>query len=105
MILMLEQNFKQTKKNKITSIKILKTNIYCAGWFNKIALNKVIRNKKILIDEYKCWKIGGDEVPEGDEGLGERLSFKVNGERWDLIPGEESKFDDGSGKLVTILCL
>ena len=40
-----------------------------------------------------------------DEGLGERLSSKVKAERWDLIPGEESKFDDGRGKLVTFSCL
>ena len=41
----------------------------------------VIRNKQILIDEDTCWKFGGDEVPGGSEGLGERLSFKVKGER------------------------
>ena len=48
---------------------------------------------------------GRNEVPGGDEGLGERLSSKVRAERWDLIPGEESKFDDGRGKLVTFSCL
>ena len=46
-----------------------------------------------------------DEVPGGSEGLGERLSFEVKGERWDLITGEGSKFDDGRGKLVTFSCL
>ena len=79
--------------------------MYCVGWFGKIILNKVIRNKQILIDEDTCWKFGGDEVPGGNEGLGERLSFEVKGERWDLITGEGSKFDDGRGKLVTFSCL
>ena len=79
--------------------------MYCVSWFGKIALNKVIRNKQILIDEDTCWKFGGDEVPGGSEGLGERLSFEVKGERWDLITGEGSKFDDGRGKLVTFSCL
>ena len=60
------------------SIKILlKTSIYYVAWFNKIALNKVIRNKKILIDEDTCSKFGGAEVPGGNEGYGERLSFEV----------------------------
>ena len=40
-----------------------------------------------------------------NEGLGERLSFEFIGERWDLITGEGSKFDDVRGKLVTFLCL
>ena len=102
---MLEQNFKQTKKNKIISVKIVKSSICCVVLFNKIALNKVIRNKYILIDEDTRWKFGGDEVPGGDEGLGERLSFEVKDKRWDLIPGKESKFDDGRGKLVTFVCL
>ena len=39
--------------------------MYCVGWFGKIVLNKVIRNKQILIDEDTCWKFGGDEVPGG----------------------------------------
>ena len=43
---------------------------------------------------------GEDEVPGGYEGLGERLSFQVKGERWGLVPEEEIKFTDGSGKLV-----
>ena len=68
-------------------------------------MNKVIRNKQILIDEDTCWKFGGDEIPGGDEGLGERSSFKVKGERWDLIPGRESKFRDDRGKFVTFSCL
>ena len=54
-------------------------------------MNKFKRSKQIL----------GDEVPGGNEGLGERLSYKVKSGRWDLIPGEESKFDDGRGKVVT----
>ena len=33
---------------------MLKTSIYCVGWFNKISLNKVIRNKQILIKEDAC---------------------------------------------------
>ena len=68
-------------------------------------MNKVIRNKQFLIDGDKCWKLGGDKVPGGDEGLGERLSFEVKCERWGLITGEESKFDDGRGKLVKFSCL
>ena len=58
------------------SVKILKTNIYCVGWFSKISLNKVIRNKqnlKSLIDEDICWIFRGDKVSRGNEGLGERL--------------------------------
>ena len=102
---MLELNFKQTKKSRIISDKILITSKYCAGWFGKIALNKVIRNKQIVIDEGTCWKFGGDEVPGGNEGLGEILSFEVKGERWDLITGEESKLDDRREKLVTFSCL
>ena len=75
------QNLEWNKKNKIISVKILETSIYCVGWFSKIALNKVIRNKQTLIDEETCWKIGGDKVPGGNEGLAERLSFEVKGER------------------------
>ena len=48
-----------------------------------------------------CWKFGGDEVPDGYESLSERLNFDIKGERWDLVPGEEIKFNDGIGKLVT----
>ena len=66
---------------------------------------KVIRNKQILTDEDTCWKFVRVEVPGGNEGLDERLSFKVKGERWDLITGEGSKFDDIRGKLVTFSCL
>ena len=62
-------------------------------------MNKVIRNKQIVIDRDTCWKFGGDE------GLGERLNFEVKGERWDFIPGEEIKFNDGKGKLLTSSCL
>ena len=80
------------------------TSICCVGWFGKITLNKVIRNKQILTDEDTCWTLG-DEVPGRNEGLGERLSFEVKGERWDLITGERSKFDDGREKLVTFSCL
>ena len=68
-------------------------------------MNKVIRNKQILIDEETCWKFWGHEVPGGDEGLGEKLGFEVNGWRWDWIPGEESKFDHGRGTFVTFSCL
>ena len=53
-------------------------------------MNKVIRSIQILTDEVTCWKFGGDEVPGGHDGLDERFSFEVKGERWDLIPGEES---------------
>ena len=54
------------------SIKILlKTSIYYVAWFNKIALNKVIRSKKILIGEDTCSKFGGAEVPGGNEGNGD----------------------------------
>ena len=67
-------------------------------------MNIVIRNKQILIDEDTCWKFGGDKVPGGNEGLAERLSIRVKGERWDLITGG-SKFDDGREKLVTFWCL
>ena len=45
------------------------------------------------------------EVQGGNEGLGEILSFEAKGERWDLITGRESKFDDGRRKLVTFSCL
>ena len=48
---------------------------------------------------------GGDKFPGGNEGLGERLSLEVKGERWDLIPREESKFDDGRRKTVVFTCL
>ena len=64
-------------------------------------MNKVIRNKQILIDEDTSWKFGRDKVPRGHQSLRERLNFKAKGERWDLIAGEESKFDNGRGKLVT----
>ena len=84
---------------------MLITSMYCVGWFGKIVLNKVIRNKQILIDEDTYWKFGGDEVLGGSEGLGERLSFELKGERWDLITGEGSTFDDGRRKLVTFSCL
>ena len=57
-------------------VKILLTSVYCVGWFGKIAMSKVIRNNQILIDEDICWKFGGDKVPGGNEGLGERLSLK-----------------------------
>ena len=68
-------------------------------------MTKVIRIKPISIDEDTCWKFGGDEIPGGNEDLGERLNFEVIGERWDLIPGEESKFDDGRRKLLTFSCI
>ena len=45
---------KFTKKSKIISVKILITSIYCVRWFGKIAMNKVIRSKKILIDKDIC---------------------------------------------------
>ena len=48
-----------------------------------------------------CWKLWGDEFPDGHEGLSERLNFEVKGERWDLVRGEKTKFNDGRGKLVT----
>ena len=67
-------------------------------------MNKVIRKKQILIDEDPCWKFG-EEVPGRNEGLGEILSLEVKSKRWDLIPEEESKFDDGKRKLVTFSCL
>ena len=72
----------------------------CVGWFGKIVLNKVIRNKQILIDENTWWKFEWNEVPGGNEGLRERLSFEVKGERWDLITGEESKFDSPITKKI-----
>ena len=65
-------------------------------------MNKVIRNKQILIDEDTCWEFGGDEVLGRDEGLRERLNFEVKGERCER---GESKFDDGREKLVTFSCL
>ena len=68
-------------------------------------MNNVIKNKLILIDEDTCSKFRGDEVPRGNKSLGERLSFEVKGERWDLIAGEGREFDDGRGKLVTFSCL
>ena len=68
-------------------------------------MNKNIRNKQALIDEDTCWKFGGDEVPGGNEGLRERISFEVKGETWNLITGEEGKFDYGRGKLLTFSCL
>lgn len=43
--------------------------------------------------------------PGGYRDLGERLRSKAKGERWDLIPGEESKFDNGIGELVTVSCV
>ena len=79
--------------------------MYCVGWFSKIALNKVLRNKQILIDEETGWKFGGDEVPGGNKGLGQRLSFEVKGERWVLLPGGESKSDDDREKLATLSSL
>ena len=33
------------------STKILMTSMYYVGWFGEIVLNKVIKNKQILIDE------------------------------------------------------
>ena len=60
---------------------MLITSMYCVGWFGKIVLNKVIRNKQILIDEDTCSKFGGYEVLGGSEGLGERFSFEFKGER------------------------
>ena len=63
-------------------------------------MNKVIRNKQTLIDEDTCWKFGGDEVPGRNPGLCKRLSFEVKGERWDLITGEESKFDSPITKKI-----
>ena len=87
------------------STKLLITSMCCVGCFGKIVLNKVITNEHILIDEDTCWKFEGDEVPEGNESLRERLSFEAKGERWDLITGEGSKFDDGREKLVTFSCL
>ena len=68
-------------------------------------MNKVIRNKWLLIDKDACWNFEGDEVPGGYKGLGGRLRLEVKGERWELMPREESKFDDGRGKLVTFLSL
>ena len=50
--------------------------MYSVGWFGKIVLNKVIRNKQILIDEDTCSKFEGDEFPGGNESLGERLSLE-----------------------------
>ena len=50
--------------------------MYSVGWFGKIVLNKVIRNKQILIDEDTCSKFEGDEFPVGNESLGERLSLE-----------------------------
>ena len=38
-------------------------------------------------------------VPGGYEGLGEKLSFIVKVEIWDLVPGEAIKFNDGREKL------
>ena len=75
--------------------------MYCVGWFGKIVLNKVIRNKQILIDEDTCSKFEGDEFPGGNESLGERLSLEGKSGKWDLITGEGGKFDDGREKLVT----
>ena len=49
-----------------------------------------MRNEQILIDEDTCWKFGGDKAPGRSEGLGERLSLEVKGERWDLMTGEGS---------------
>ena len=57
--------------------------------------------RKFYLMTTACWKFGGDEVPDGYEGLSERLNFEVKGERWDLVPGEEIKFNDGWGKFVT----
>ena len=39
----------------------------------------------------------------GNEGLGERIDFDLEGGGWDLTPGEESKFDDDRRKLVKFL--
>ena len=51
-------------------------------------MNKVIKNKQVVVDEDTGWKFRGDEVPGRDEGLSEILSYNGKGERWDLIPGE-----------------
>ena len=48
-----------------------------------------------------CWKFGWKEVPGRYDGLSERLNFEVRDERWDLVPGEDIKFNDGKEKLVT----
>ena len=58
-----------------------------------------------MIDKDTCLKFGESEVPGGNYSLAERSSFEVEGEIWDLIPGEGSKFDGGRGKLVTFSCL
>ena len=47
-----------------------------------------------------CWKFEGDEVPGRYDGLSKRLNFEVRDERWDLVPGEDIKFNDGKEKLV-----
>lgn len=44
-------------------------------------------------------------VERENEGLGEKLSFEIEGEGWDLILGEETKFVDSRAKLVTFLHL
>ena len=62
---------------------------------------KVIKKKQNLIDEDTPWKFRGYENSGGNAGHSERLHFDVEGRGWDLIPGEESKFDDDRGNLVT----
>ena len=87
-------------------VKKLKNTMYCVDWFSKIKLKKVVRNKQNLqnlIEEDTCWKFRRNEVSVGNEGLGERLDFDLEGGGWDLTPGEESKFDDDRRKLVKFL--
>lgn len=74
-------------------------------WFTKNILNKVIRNKQNLIHEDICWKFQRNKVSRENEGLGEKLSFEIEGEGWDLILGEETKFVDSRAKLETFLHL
>ena len=102
--LMLEQNFKWTRKI-IIPIKILNTGIYCAGWFSKIAFNKVMKNKLNLIKEDKYWKFLGDVISMRNEGLDERLSFEVKSGGSNFLQEKESESEDVRGKFVTFSCL
>ena len=79
--------------------------MYCDGWFNNITLIKVIKSEQDLVDEETCWKFQVDVFTGWNEGIGERLIFKAKNGQWDLVPGVESKFNHGGGKLVTFSCL
>ena len=81
--------------------------MHFVGWISKITLKKFIRNKKKkkVVHEDTCWNVQRDEISSRNENLGEKLTFLVKDGGWDLTPEEESKYDNGRGKLAAFLCL